>query len=150
MKGRVLEDMEGPAVRAVALDVQARALLEGVGAAIEAALVNPGTFIRTPWIAVAETYTQLGHDAMSVDAALVPTVHVCLHTYWPPLPQHPLPPSWVTKCALLYTCLYITKYPTPTHLLWRLRCTCVSTPLFRVVHFLAHRRCTTLRSKLPC
>lgn len=76
VKGRVLEDMEGPVVRAVALDVQSRVLLEGVGSAIEAALVNPGTFIRTPWIAVAETYSQLGHDAMSVDAVLVPTVHV--------------------------------------------------------------------------
>jgi len=108
VKARVLESVVGPVARAVALDLQARALVEGVGRAVEAALVNPGTSIRTPWVAVAETYAQLGHDAMSVDAALVPTVHVSI-----PLPFSSLVPAPPVICHSPVIALFLVTVPSP-------------------------------------
>ncbi|CAK9191657.1 unnamed protein product [Sphagnum troendelagicum] len=47
-----------------------------LGAGIEPALVNPSTLIPEPWQASSEKLTGLGVNAMVVDPALVPTVHV--------------------------------------------------------------------------
>lgn len=70
IKCRMLEGAEGPDVRAVVLDMQARLLLEMLGKGIEAALGNPATFISEPWMASSETLSQLVNDAMTVEPAL--------------------------------------------------------------------------------
>lgn len=74
IKCRMLEGADGSDVRAVVLDMQARLLLEMLGKGIEAALINPATFIAEPWMASAETLTGLVHDAMTVELALVPYI----------------------------------------------------------------------------
>ncbi|KAH7306515.1 hypothetical protein KP509_22G016300 [Ceratopteris richardii] len=71
IKCRMLEGVDGSDVRAVVLDMQARLLLEMLGKGIEAALVNPTTFITEPWMASSEKLIGLVHDVMTVDPALV-------------------------------------------------------------------------------
>lgn len=67
----MLEGVDGSDVRAVVLDMQARLLLEMLGKGIEAALINPATFIAEPWTASSETLMALVHDVMTVEPALV-------------------------------------------------------------------------------
>eukprot|EP00250_Pteridium_aquilinum_P015713 c22717_g1_i1 orf=417-3572(+) len=74
IKCRMLEGVDGPDVRAVVLDMQARLLLEMLGKGIEAALINPATFILEPWTASSDTLIGLVHDVMTVEPALVPYI----------------------------------------------------------------------------
>jgi hypothetical protein len=64
-------------VQVLVFDLQGQLMLDiMLGAGIEPALVNPSTLISEPWQASSEKLTGLGVDAMVVDPALVPTVHV--------------------------------------------------------------------------
>ena len=73
IKCRMLEGAEGSDVRAVVLDMQARLLLEMLGKGIEAALVNPATFLADPWMASPEVLSGLA-EVITVDPALLPYV----------------------------------------------------------------------------
>ena len=79
IKCRMLEGADGSDVRAVVLDMQARLLLEMLGKGIEAALINPETFLAEPWMASPEVVSGLA-DAITVDPALLPYVQVITRT----------------------------------------------------------------------
>ncbi|KAH7306582.1 hypothetical protein KP509_22G020500 [Ceratopteris richardii] len=78
IKCRILEGVDGSDVRAVVLDMQARLLLDTLGKGIEAALVNPTTFIAEPWMASSETLIGLAHDVMTIEPALVSYIQVLM------------------------------------------------------------------------
>jgi hypothetical protein len=64
-------------VQVLVFDLQGQLMLDIIlRAGIEPALVNPSTLNPEPWQASSKKLTGLGVDAMVVDPALVPTVHV--------------------------------------------------------------------------
>lgn len=78
LKCQILEGMDATDIRALVLDMQARLLMEFLRKSLDAALINPSTLIAEPWQGTPEVLAGFGPDGMAVDAALVPSIQVCL------------------------------------------------------------------------
>lgn len=70
------------------LDMQARLLLDMLGKGIESALIDPSALLLEPWQASAEMLSGIDPEAMSVEAALVPSIQVLCHVMNLSLPRN--------------------------------------------------------------